>query len=114
MSIASGTDIAVEAADYILMRNDLEDIIVAIDLSKKVFGRIKLNFVWAMGYNLLCVPLAAGVFYPHFRLYIPPGFAGIAMALSSISVVCSSLLLNLYKKPPRVLRDVEIKVVNKM
>lgn len=91
VSIAAGTDIAVEAADYILMRNDLEDILVAIDLSKKVFGRIKLNFVWAMGYNALVVPLAAGVFYPGFRLYLPPVIAGISMALSSISVVCSSL-----------------------
>eukprot|EP00965_Chrysotila_dentata_P223543 6193634-Pleurochrysis_carterae.AAC.3 len=60
-------------------------------------NRIRINFVWAFGYNAIGVPLAAGVFYPEFDL--PPMFAGAAMALSSVSVVCSSLLIRTYKPP---------------
>ena len=64
MAIGAGTDIAIEAADYVLMRNNLEDVITAIDLSRKTFARIRLNYVFAMAYNVVAIPIAAGVLYP--------------------------------------------------
>lgn len=99
MAIGAGTDVAIEAADYVLMRNNLEDVITAIDLSRKTFRRVRLNYVFAMAYNVIAIPVAAGVFYPWIRLELPPWVAGACMALSSVSVVCSSLLLRTYKKP---------------
>jgi len=99
MAIGAGTDVAIEAADYILMRNNLVDVITAIDLSRKTFRRVRLNYVFAMAYNVIAIPVAAGVFYPWIRLELPPWVAGACMALSSVSVVCSSLLLRTYKKP---------------
>ena len=64
MAIGAGTDIAIEAVDYVLMRNNLEDVITVIDLSRKTFARIRLNYVFAMAYNVVAIPLAAGVLYP--------------------------------------------------
>ncbi|XP_028758663.1 copper-transporting ATPase RAN1 isoform X2 [Neltuma alba] len=99
MAIGAGTDIAIEAADYVLMRNNLEDVITAIDLSRKTFSRIRLNYVFAMAYNVVAIPVAAGVLYPSLGIELPPWVAGACMALSSVSVVCSSLLLRRYRKP---------------
>ncbi|EIE26688.1 heavy metal P-type ATPase [Coccomyxa subellipsoidea C-169] len=99
IAVGSGTDIAIEAADYVLMRDDLEDVLVAIDLSRKTFNRIRVNYFWAMGYNVVMIPFAAG---------IPPWVAGALMVFSSVSVVCSSLLLRNYKRPKPVLRDVAV------
>ncbi|KAK4797779.1 hypothetical protein SAY86_030105 [Trapa natans] len=99
MAIGAGTDIAIEAADYVLMRNNLEDIITAIDLSRKTFTRIRLNYVFAMAYNVVAIPIAAGVFFPWLGLILPPWAAGACMAASSVSVVCSSLLLRRYRRP---------------
>ncbi|GAV83847.1 E1-E2_ATPase domain-containing protein/HMA domain-containing protein/Hydrolase domain-containing protein, partial [Cephalotus follicularis] len=99
MAIGAGTDIAIEAADYVLMRNNLEDVITAIDLSRKTFARIRWNYVFAMAYNVIAIPIAAGVFFPSLGIQLPPWVAGACMALSSVSVVCSSLLLRRYKKP---------------
>ncbi|XP_010481705.1 PREDICTED: copper-transporting ATPase RAN1-like isoform X2 [Camelina sativa] len=99
MAIGAGTDVAIEAADYVLMRNNLEDVITAIDLSRKTLTRIRLNYVFAMAYNVVSIPVAAGVFFPVLRVQMPPWAAGACMALSSVSVVCSSLLLRRYKKP---------------
>ena len=64
MAIGAGRDIAIEAVDYVLMRNNLEDVITVIDLSRKTFARIRLNYVFAMAYNVVAIPLAAGVLYP--------------------------------------------------
>ncbi|KAL6502303.1 putative copper-transporting ATPase hma5 [Orobanche hederae] len=99
MAIGAGTDIAIEAADIVLMKSNLEDVITAIDLSRKTFFRIRLNYVWALGYNALAIPLAAGAIFPWTGFRLPPWVAGGAMAASSISVVCSSLLLKNYKRP---------------
>eukprot|EP01018_Ginkgo_biloba_P026263 Gb_22737 [translate_table: standard] len=99
MAIGAGTDIAIEAADIVLVRSNLEDVITAIDLSRKTFFRIKLNYVWAFGYNVMGIPIAAGVLFPHIGFRLPPWVAGAAMATSSVSVVCSSLLLRYYRRP---------------
>jgi len=99
IAIGAGTEIAMEAASIILIQNSLEDVITAIHLSKKIFGRIKWNFFWALCYNLCSLPFAAGIFFPLSGWKINPAFAGLMMAFSSVSVVCSSLLLMFYKKP---------------
>ncbi|KAK9079071.1 hypothetical protein SSX86_000741 [Deinandra increscens subsp. villosa] len=99
MAIGAGTDVAIEAADVVLIKSDLEDVITAIDLSKKTIFRIHVNYVWALGYNVLGVPVAAGVLFPFIGVRLPPWLAGACMAASSVSVVCSSLLLQTYKKP---------------
>jgi len=102
MAIGAGTDIAIEAADIILMRSNLEDVITAIDLSRKTFSRIRLNYVWALGYNVLGIPIASGILFPSTRFRLPPWVAGAAMAASSVSVVCWSLLLKNYRRPKKL------------
>lgn len=110
MAIGAGTDIAIEAADIVLMKSNLEDVITAIDLSRKTFSRIRLNYVWALGYNLMGIPIAGGVLFPSTRFRLPPWIAGAAMAASSVSVVCCSLLLKNYKRP-RKLDNMEIREI---
>ncbi|XP_042431937.1 copper-transporting ATPase HMA5-like [Zingiber officinale] len=99
MAIGAGTDIAIEAADIVLMKSNLEDVITAIDLSRKTFFRIRMNYVWAFGYNIIGIPIAAGVIFSFTRFRLPPWVAGAAMAASSVSVVCCSLLLKNYRRP---------------
>lgn len=108
IAIGAGTDIAIEAADFVLMRSDLEDVAAAIDLSRKTFRQIQYNYVWAMVYNLLAIPIAAGVLYPKTRIQAPPWVAGAAMAFSSVSVVCSSLSLRYYTRPSPVMRGIKV------
>jgi P-type E1-E2 ATPase len=98
IAIGSGSDIAVASASFILITSDLRSIPTLLKLSKTVFRRVWFNFGWALVYNLLAMPVAAGVLYPvrtagggHVRL--DPVWASLAMALSSVSVVCSSLML---------------------
>ena len=83
-----------------------QDVLTAIDLSKKTFRRIWINYFWTFCYNCLMMPLAAGALYAPLQWQVPPWAAGAAMALSSVSVVCSSLLLRRYKKPQSVLKEV--------
>jgi Cu+-exporting ATPase len=96
IALGSGTDVAIEAGDVVLVKNNLEDVVTAIKLSKATISKIKQNFFWAFVYNLVGIPVAAGVFF-FIGLFLRPEFAGLAMALSSVSVVSNSLLLK-YKK----------------
>ncbi len=91
--MASGTDVAIESGDIVLMKNNLHDIVKAIILSKATLSKIKQNLFWALIYNCLGIPLAAGALYHSFGILLSPEFAGMAMAFSSISVVSNSLLL---------------------
>ena len=93
ISLHSGTDVAIEAAGIILMRDRLTDVEEAIRLSQATFSKIRQNLFWAFAYNLLGIPAAAGVFLPSFHLALSPATAGAFMAFSSVSVVTNSLLL---------------------
>jgi Cu+-exporting ATPase len=97
IAIGSGSDVAISSAEFVLVSSNLFSLLTLIDLSRVVFRRVKINFLWALIYNVIGLPVAAGVLYPvvskgqHVRL--DPVWASLAMALSSVSVVCSSLLL---------------------
>ncbi|QIB70366.1 heavy metal translocating P-type ATPase [Aminipila butyrica] len=97
MAIGAGTDIAMESADIILMKNDLLDVVTAIRLSRAVIRNIKQNLFWAFFYNCLGIPLAAGLLYPAFGLRLSPMFAAAAMSFSSVFVVSNALRLKMFK-----------------
>jgi P-type Cu+ transporter len=99
IAMGSGTDVAIEAADVTLMRSDLGGVAAAVLLSRRTIQIIRENLAWAFGYNLLLVPVAAGVLYPVWEITLSPILAGMAMALSSVSVVANSLRLRRFEAP---------------
>jgi Cu+-exporting ATPase len=93
IAMGSGTDVAIEAADITLMRGNLHGVVTAVELSRRTIRIIKENLGWAFGYNIVLVPVAAGALYPFWGVLLSPILAGLAMALSSVSVVANSLRL---------------------
>jgi len=93
ISIGSGTDVALETSDVVLMRDDLSSVINAWHLSKRVVNKIKQNLFWAFAYNVVGIPVAMGLLYPFSGYLLNPMLAGAAMAFSSVSVVGNTLLL---------------------
>lgn len=101
LAIGSGTDVAIESGEIVLIKDDIQDAVAGVQLSKKVMSRIKQNLFWAFAYNVVLIPVAAGVLYPFFGITFRPEFAGLAMALSSVSVLSLSLLLKGYVPPAK-------------
>lgn len=97
VAIGAGTDIAIESADLVLMRSDLVDLLKALKLSKATIRNIKENLFWAFFYNIICIPIAAGVFFPSMGWTLNPMMAALAMSFSSVFVVLNALRLNLVK-----------------
>lgn len=96
IAVGSGTDIAMESGDIVLMKDELTDVVAAIELGRKVMARIKQNLFWAFAYNTALIPVAAGLLYSMYGITFRPEFAGLAMAMSSVTVVSFSLLLKRY------------------
>ena len=105
IAIGAGTDVAIDSADIVLVRNDLMDVASAVRLSKKVLLNIKENLFWAFIYNVIGIPIAAGVFYPLFHFKLSPMFAAAAMSLSSVCVVLNALRLRNFKPEKAQLED---------
>ena len=98
IAIGAGTDIAIESADVVLMKDSLEDVATAIQLSRAVVRNIHMNLFWAFFYNILGIPVAAGALYPAFHLRLSPMLGSAAMSLSSVCVVTNALRLRFFKK----------------
>ncbi len=99
IAVGSGTDVAVESGAMVLMKSEVTDVAGALQLSRKVMSRIRLNLFWAFAYNVILIPVAAGILYPVAGISFRPELAGLAMALSSVTVVSFSLLLRRYVPP---------------
>lgn len=97
IAMGSGTDIAIESGDIVLVNGDLRGVLRALELTEKTFKTIKWNLFWAFIYNVIGIPIASGALYPFFRVLLNPMFAGIAMAFSSVFVVTNSLRLKKFK-----------------
>ena len=98
IAIGTGTDVAIESGDVVLIKDDLRDVVMAMDLSHYAMKKIKQNLFWAFFYNIVGVPIAAGVLYPFTGFLLNPMIAGLAMAFSSVSVVSNSLLMKRYRR----------------
>jgi len=108
IAIGAGTDVALESADVVLMKNSLTDVVTAIELSKATIRNIKQNLFWAFFYNALGIPLAAGLLYPIAGWKLNPMYAAAAMSLSSIFVVSNALRLRRFR-PKQLKRGVAVK-----
>ena len=97
IAVGSGTDVAIETGDIVLIKNDLRDVVVAIQLSRATMKKIRQNLFWAFFYNIILVPLAAGAFYPIIHVLFNPVYAAAAMASSSVTVVTNASLLRRFK-----------------
>ncbi|MDP2855911.1 MAG: HAD-IC family P-type ATPase, partial [bacterium] len=97
IALGSGTDVAMETGEIVLIKDDLRDVVTAIDLSKYTLNKIKQNLFWAFFYNIIGIPIAAGVLYPFTGWLLNPAIAAAAMAFSSVSVVLNSLLMKRYE-----------------
>lgn len=93
IAIGAGTDVAKETGDIVLVKNDMLDVVRAIHLGRQTLAKIRQNLFWAFFYNIIGIPIAAGVLYPFFGISLKPEYAGLAMAFSSVSVVTNSLML---------------------
>lgn len=97
IAIGSGTDVAIESGEIVLIKDDLMDAVTGIQLARKVMARIKQNIFWAFAYNLALIPAASGILYPLFHVTMKPEWAGLAMAMSSVTVVTLSLMLRRFQ-----------------
>jgi Cu+-exporting ATPase len=107
IAMGAGSEIALESADIVLVRNDLADAVAALELGRATMTRIRTNLAWAFVYNLIGLPLAMGLLFPWTGWLLPPAFAAAAMSLSSVSVVSNSLLLRWWQ-PSAVLRTGDV------
>lgn len=114
IAMTSGTDIAMDSADLVLMKNDLMDVVTSIDLSHSVIKNIKENLFWAFFYNVIGIPIAAGLFYPINGWLLDPMFGAAAMSLSSVFVVSNALRLRFFKPKTKNDKKVEGKKMKKM
>ncbi|KZX09999.1 heavy metal translocating P-type ATPase [Methanobrevibacter curvatus] len=103
IALGSGSDIAMDSGDIVLTDDNLENVVVAIEFSKKVIRRIKENIFWAFAYNMILIPIACGILYPIFGIVFRPEYGALAMALSSVTVISLSLLLKNFK--PKIKKD---------
>jgi Cu+-exporting ATPase len=97
LAIGSGTDVAKETGDVILIKDDIRDVVVALEVAKATMRKVKQNLFWAFIYNVLGIPLGAGLLYPFIALIISPELAGLLMAVSSVTVTLNTLLLKGFK-----------------
>ncbi len=108
IALGSGTDVSVESGDIVLVKDDLLDVVTGIQLGKSTMTKIKQGFFWALIYNIILLPIAAGLLYPSLNLVLRPEFAGLAMALSSVSVVTNALSLNRFKPEKPTVSEITI------
>ena len=102
IALGAGTEVALDAADVVIVNSHLADIVTFFDLSATTMRRIRANFVWAIGYNVAMLPIASGMLYPLIKMQLPPVIAGMAMVCSSLSVLASSLALRCFTPEARV------------
>jgi Cu+-exporting ATPase len=97
IAVGGGTDVAIETGDIVLVKNDLRDVVISIQLSRATMSKIKQGLFWAFAYNTVLIPVAAGILYPFTGILLEPVFGAAAMAFSSVSVVTNASLLKRFK-----------------